>query len=38
MEKDRSELNDLSDQFPEIKQRLIGKWETWADKIGVVGI
>jgi arylsulfatase A-like enzyme len=38
MEKDRSELNDLSDQFPEMKQQLIGKWEIWADEIGVVRI
>lgn len=36
LEEDRSELNDLSDQFPEVKARLIAKWEEWADSIGVV--
>jgi len=36
MENDRTELVDLSDRFPEIKERLIARWEEWADNIGVV--
>ncbi len=36
METDRTELNDLADQHPEIKSRLVEAWEEWADKVGVL--
>jgi arylsulfatase len=36
METDRTELNDLADQHPEIKSRLVEAWEAWADKVGVI--
>jgi arylsulfatase len=36
LEKDRSELQDLSTDFPEMKAKLVAKWEEWADQIGVV--
>lgn len=36
MEADRTELNDLSEQHPDIKNQLLAKWDKWADEIGVV--
>ena len=32
---DRTELNDLSDTFPQRKRKLIAKWQAWADRVGV---
>jgi len=36
MEKDRTELNDLSESKPEIMEELKQKYYEWADKCGVV--
>ena len=36
LDKDRSEMQDLSVDFPGIARHLQVKWEEWADKIGVV--
>ena len=33
---DRSELTDLSNERPEIKEQLIKKYEEWANRVGVV--
>jgi len=33
---DRSELNDLSEQQPELKKQLISEFEKWATRVGVV--
>ena len=33
---DRSELNDLSYQYPEIVEKLSGLYEQWEEKVGVV--
>jgi len=33
---DRSELNDLSYQYPEIVETLSKKYEEWAEKAGVI--
>jgi arylsulfatase len=35
MQEDRTELQDLSDKMPEKKQQLIGKWQAWANRVGV---
>ncbi|MEL7118913.1 MAG: arylsulfatase [Bacteroidota bacterium] len=35
LEKDRTELNDLSDNQPEIKAHLLSKYEAWANRVGV---
>ena len=35
LEKDRSELNELSTQFPEVKTKLINQYNQWAKKVGV---
>jgi len=35
MDKDRTELNDLSNQFPVKKQELLAAWKTWAQRVGV---
>ncbi len=36
LKEDRSELNDLSEKFPEKQSEMIGKYEEWADRAGVV--
>jgi len=36
MEIDRTELNDLSDQYPELVQELKDDWEIWAWRTGVL--
>jgi len=36
MEKDRTELNDLSEENSDLTQELIGKYQHWAERIGVV--
>ena len=33
---DRTELNDLSEQQPEITRNLVNKWNAWAKRVGVV--
>ncbi|GAB5552718.1 MAG: arylsulfatase [Saprospiraceae bacterium] len=35
LEKDRSELNDLAEQFPEVTTNLAGQYQDWAQKVGV---
>jgi arylsulfatase len=35
MERDRTELNDLSDQYPDIRGQLVEAWENWADRVRV---
>ncbi|MEM6378704.1 MAG: arylsulfatase, partial [Bacteroidota bacterium] len=37
LEKDRSEVNDLATEFPEIKSKLLGLYEAWEQKVGVAG-
>lgn len=32
---DRTELNDLSNEYPTVRNDLIRRWETWATKTGV---
>jgi arylsulfatase A-like enzyme len=36
LEEDRTELNDLSGDYPEKVTELTEKWQTWADEVGVV--
>jgi arylsulfatase len=36
LKKDRSELDDLSSQNPELKNQMIQEFEQWADRVGVV--
>jgi arylsulfatase A-like enzyme len=36
LQEDRSEMQDLSAEFPEITEQLQAKWEEWADQVGVV--
>jgi arylsulfatase A-like enzyme len=36
LEKDRTELNDLSSEKPELKQKLIDLWMKWAKKTGTI--
>ena len=33
---DRTELYDLSDAKPDIRDRMAGRWEAWADSVGVM--
>jgi len=35
MHADRTELNDLADAHPEKLNEMIGKWQAWADRVGV---
>ena len=35
MEVDRTELHDLAATRPEKLQELVGKWQAWADRVGV---
>ena len=35
MESDRTELNDLADENPELLKQMIGNWQAWADRVGV---
>ena len=35
MNQDRSELNDLAGQHPEILKALVAKWDAWAERVGV---
>ena len=35
LEKDRSELNDLSDENPALVKELASSWQSWADRVGV---
>ncbi|MCP4641147.1 MAG: arylsulfatase [bacterium] len=37
MEKDRTELRDLSDEFPERVEAMTRDWDAWADRVGVKG-
>ncbi len=36
MAEDRSETQNLADQYPERTEELAQKWQTWADRVGVV--
>ncbi|MEA1886125.1 MAG: arylsulfatase [Bacteroidota bacterium] len=36
MERDRTELNDLSDEYPELVEKLRDEWERWAWRTGVL--
>jgi arylsulfatase A-like enzyme len=36
MEVDRSELNDLSSGFPDLRSEFISKYQAWADRVGVI--
>jgi len=36
MEGDRSETNDLGGQYPDRVERMIGMYESWAERVGVV--
>ncbi len=35
LEQDRSEMNDLADEYPELAQQLKSKYEDWANRVGV---
>ena len=35
MEKDRTEMNDLSVRMPELRNKLAAQWEEWAAKVNV---
>jgi arylsulfatase A-like enzyme len=35
LESDRTELNDLSKQHADKAEELQGKWQAWAQKVGV---
>ena len=35
MEADRTELHDLAATQPEMLKELVGKWQAWADRVGV---
>lgn len=35
METDRTEQNDLASQNPDKLNELVGKWQAWADRVGV---
>ena len=35
MESDRTELNNLADKDPKKVEELAGKWQSWADRVGV---
>ena len=36
MQADRTELNDLAGQKPELVKQMVAKWNSWADRVGVV--
>ena len=36
MEVDRTELNDLSDEYPDVAERLRAKWHDWAERAYVL--
>lgn len=36
MEVDRCELNDLANDFPDLRMALIEKYQAWADRVGVI--
>ena len=36
IESDRTELNNLAAQFPDIVTDLITRWEQWAARVGVL--
>ena len=33
---DRSEVNNVADQHPEIVKELSEQWQAWADRVGVI--
>ena len=35
MESDRTELKDLAAAEPEKLEEMVGKWQDWADRVGV---
>lgn len=35
MDADRTELNDLSEKHPEKLKEMVGKWQAWAERVGV---
>jgi len=35
MDADRTELNDLADTHPKKLKEMVGKWQAWADRVGV---
>ena len=35
MENDRTEQKDLGEEMPDKLAEMVGKWQTWADKVGV---
>ena len=35
MDADRTELNNLADKHPQKLKEMVGKWQTWADRVGV---
>ena len=35
MDADRTELNDLAQKYPEKLREMVGKWQAWADRVGV---
>jgi len=38
MEKDPTELNDLSEKYPERKQQMYNAWKLWAESIGALPV
>jgi arylsulfatase len=36
MESDRTELHDLSCEFPQLHEELMEKYQAWADRVGVI--
>jgi len=36
MEADRTELDDLAESHPEKLNEMVAKWQTWADRVGVM--
>jgi len=36
MEKDRTEMNDLVEEHPDVAERLIGEYDAWAERANVV--
>ena len=36
MDADRSELNDLAGELTELAKEMRGKYQSWADRLGVV--
>ena len=35
MDADRTELNNLAEKHPQKLKEMVGKWQTWADRVGV---